>query len=74
MSNPLYERLNSRPQVQNGGSNMLANFMNFANQFRAQSKMTPQQKVQQMLDSGQMTQEQFNQLRAMANRITGKNY
>lgn len=73
MSNPLYDRvMANRPPVQNG--NMLTNFLNFANQFRAQSTMTPQQKVQQMLDSGQMTQEQFNELRQMANRLTGKNY
>ena len=33
----------------------------------------PQQKVQELLNSGQMSQQQFEQLRQMANQITGKN-
>ncbi len=52
-----------------------ANFINQFNQFRQnfmQSGMNPQQKVQELLNSGQMTQEQFNQLRGMANQITGR--
>ena len=35
---------------------------------------TPQQLVQQMLNSGRMTQDQFNQFREIANQITGKNF
>ena len=64
MSNPIYDRF--------GG------FMNFVNQFNqfkqnAQANgLNPQQQVQQLLNSGQMSQEQFNQLRDMANLITGK--
>ena len=47
--------------------NMLAQFMQFKNNFKGD----PKQKVQEMLNSGQMTQEQFNQLSAMANNLHG---
>lgn len=43
-------------------------------QQQMQGNGNPQQLVQNMLNSGQMTQDQFNQLRMMANQITGKNY
>ena len=33
----------------------------------------PQQMVQQLLNSGKMTQQQFEQLRNMANQFTGMN-
>lgn len=38
------------------------------------SKVNPQVMVQNMLNSGQMTQDQYNYCRMLANRITGKNY
>ena len=48
----------------------MQNFMSQFNQFRQNfNNQNPQQVVQQMLDSGQMTQQQFNQLSQMANRI-----
>lgn len=60
--------------------NMLGNFQNFQNQFNSFAQnfnannpgMNPQQMVQNMLNSGQMSQAQFNQLRMMANQITGQ--
>ena len=54
-----------------------ANFMSQFNQFKQNMTSTgvnPQEKVQQLLNSGQMSQEQFNQLRDIANLITGKKY
>jgi len=48
------------------------NFQNFARQFMQQSQLTPEQRVQQLLNSGQMTQQQFNQLRYIANQIMGR--
>lgn len=60
--------------------NMFGNFTNFQNQFNLfkqnymmQNNISPQEKVQQLLNSGQMTQQQFDQLRSIANQITGKN-
>ena len=47
-----------------------AQFDNFARNFQ-QGGQNPQQLVQQLLNSGQMTQAQFNQLRNIANQITG---
>lgn len=58
---------------------MFGGFMNFKNQFnRFQQNVqnqgiNPQQKVQELLNSGQMSQQQFEQIRQMANQITGKN-
>lgn len=58
---------------------MFNNFMNFQNQFNmfrqqmTNQRVDPQAKVQELLNSGQMSQEQFNQLRMMANMITGRN-
>ena len=47
---------------------------NFAQQLQQQSRgMTPQQMVQNMLNSGKLSQAQFNQLRDIANKITGMN-
>lgn len=55
---------------------MFGNFQNFQNQFSTfQQQMNgvdPRQKVQDLLNSGQMSQEQFNTLRILANQITGK--
>lgn len=48
------------------------NFMQFVQSMRQQN-IDPQAKVQELLNSGQMTQEQFNQFRMIANQLTGKN-
>lgn len=47
-----------------------AQFDSFARNFQ-QGGQNPQQIVQHLLNSGQMTQSQFNQLRNIANQITG---
>lgn len=74
--NPLFEALMNKNQ--NGGNfgnlGMQNQFQNFVNQFKQNSNISPQEKVQQLLDSGQMSQEQFNNLRQMANQLTGKKY
>lgn len=50
------------------------NFINQFNQFRQRfgNQSNPQQIVQQLLDSGQMSQQQFNQLSHMANQILNR--
>ena len=45
------------------------NMMQQFNQFRSTFQGNPQQKVQELLSSGQMTQEQFNQLSNMAQQF-----
>ena len=50
----------------------MTNFMNLLNQFRQfKSSFTgdPRQQVQQLLNSGQMSQTQLNQLVQMANQF-----
>lgn len=51
------------PEMQQQGDQLL-------NQLKQQG-MTPEQKVREMLQNGQITPQQFMQLRMMANKITG---
>ena len=51
----------------------LQKFKEFAENFQ-QNKMNPQQMVQQLLNSGKMSQAQFNQYRDMTNQIMGTNF
>ena len=55
-----------------GQPNVMQNFLNFANQFR-QSGQSPEAVVRQLLSSGRMTQDQFNQFSSIANQLTGQN-
>ncbi len=50
--NPLYEQMNG----QAGQNNILQRFMQFKNNFKG----NPQEQVQQLLNSGRITQEQYN--------------
>ena len=65
-------QLNQIMQMFGGQQNFLSQFNNLKNQFSMQG-VDPRQRVQDMLNSGQMSQEQFNRLRAMANLISGRN-
>lgn len=70
MANPLYNDLCGN--LQNGVQNQQPpsfqeQFANFARQFQGPGSMNPQAIVQQLLQSGRMTQEQFNQYSQMAN-------
>lgn len=61
MSNPLFNLL---------GNNLpMPDFLQKFNQFRSTFTGDPKQQVQQMLNSGQMSQSQFNQLSQMASQI-----
>ena len=51
------------PEMQQQGDQLL-------NQLKQQG-MTPEQKVREMLQNGQITPQQFMQLRMIANKITG---
>lgn len=69
-SNPMMNPNN--PLFNNFGG--YQNFMNGLNSFAQQLRQDPRTQAQQMLNSGQMTQQQFEQLRQMANALTGMNY
>ena len=49
--------------------NNMSNFISQFNQFRSAFTGNPEQRVRQLLQSGQMTQEQFNQLAETANQL-----
>lgn len=55
----LFQALNKNNQNQNA---MIAQFEKFRNSFKG----NPQKKVQELLNSGQMTQEQYNYLQSVA--------
>ena len=56
--NPLFNILNGGIQPQNPMMNMITQL----SQFRQTFQGNPKQQVQQLLNSGKMSQEQFNQL------------
>lgn len=69
--NPLFGNGGGAPQGNNPFAmfgNMM-NFMNQFNQFRQGVQGNPQQMVQNMIQNGQMSQDQFQQLSNMANQI-----
>lgn len=47
----------------------MGDFLNQFNQFRSTFTGNPEQQVKQLLSSGQMSQEQFNQLAQTANQL-----
>lgn len=53
------------PPMNGNFANMISQFQQFRNNFRGD----PQQQVQQLLNSGQMSQQQFNQLSQMATQF-----
>lgn len=64
--NPLFSLINN----QNGGPvNNFSTLLNRFNQFKAQFQGNPQEQVQQLLNSGQMSQAQFNQLSELARQF-----
>lgn len=68
--NPFMQVPSQQPQMSNPLM-FMRQFNQFAQQYRG---MDPRMVIQQMLNNGTMTQEQFNQLRAMANQLTGRKF
>ena len=62
MPNPLYNALNNNPMT-----NMLKQF----NEFKKTLTGNPRDEVQRLLNSGQMTQAQYDSLQAMAQQFMG---
>ena len=65
MANPLFNQFRNKP------NNPMVEFMNDFNRIR-QTIKNPKQEVQNLLNSGQMSQQDFNRLSQMANRLMGK--
>ncbi len=68
MSNSLFNSLGGNNQMQGPFANM-QNFMSKLNKFKEGFQGDPKQQVQQLLNSGKMTQEQYNKLSQMATQI-----
>lgn len=82
MKNNLFNRYGKSPQQQNSqfqnGNpfvnrfNSMNQFMDQFNQFKQSMTEDPEKKLQQMLNDGSMSQEQYNMLFGLAKKIIGK--
>ena len=70
MSNPLMQFMGggANPMLSNPLGNILR-FKQELREFQSSFRGNPQQKVQELLESGQMTREQYDQYRQMAQQI-----
>lgn len=62
MNNPLFNQFNQP-------NNEISAFVNQVKQFKNTFNGNPQQEVEKLLKSGQMTQQQFNQFAQVANQL-----
>ena len=68
--NPLFNLLSgNNNQMQNSPFGNFMNFMNQYNQFRQSFHGNAQQQVQQMLNSGQISQDDYNKAVQMVNQL-----
>jgi len=67
MANSIYNQLNNNNNIGNFQNPQV--LMNNLKQFASSFKGNPQQMVQQLLQSGRMSQEQYNQYRQWASQI-----
>lgn len=67
MANPIFEEMNGTVSQNSNGMNISAMFQNFAQNFIG----NPIQTLQQRINNGEISQQQYNQLRGIAERIIG---
>lgn len=67
MSDSIFNLFNKQPAAQTPQNN----FLSFVQQVR-QNGISPEQTVRQLVSSGRMSQDQFNQLSQIANQILGR--
>ena len=72
MGMSFFKTPNGMQAPQNSQQSVLAQFSEFASNFQKNFNCTPQQKVQELLNSGQMTRQEFEQYSQIANRLTGR--
>lgn len=68
MANPLFGQFGGQQLVNNGFSNFMADFNRLQ-----QTVKNPRQEVERLLQSGAMSQQDFNRFGQMANQIIGMN-
>ena len=69
MASQLFNTLGGNNSVLPEPFNNMQNLMQKLNQFRQSFQGDPKQQVQQLLNSGKMSQNQYNQLSQMATQI-----
>lgn len=67
MASSLFNSMMKSGAMQQGGGNIIGQVISFAQNYRGNA----QQEVQKLLNSGQMSQAEFNNLREMASGIAG---
>lgn len=67
MASSLFNSMMRAGTMPNNGGNIIGQVMRFAQNYRGNA----QHEVQQLLNSGQMSQAEFNNLREMASGIAG---
>lgn len=67
MANPLFSALGGQQTVNNGFSNFMSEFQRLQ-----QTVKNPKQEVERLLQSGAMSQQDFNRLGQMANQMMGR--
>ena len=68
MGNPVFDKFGQN-QGSSGPFGNMQNMVNQFQQFKQNFQGDPRAQVQQLLNSGKMTQEQFNQLSNLANQF-----
>lgn len=58
-----------KSHINNNPMAMMNEFVQRLNQFKSTFKGDPKQKIQEMLNSGQLSQDQFNQFQTMAKQV-----
>lgn len=66
MANPLYNQLGNPAPANDGG---LSQFISQVQEMRRTFNGNPRAEVERLLNSGQMSQQQFNQLLPVAQRL-----
>lgn len=69
MASSLFNSIGNQPNNLPGPFGNMQELMSRLNQFRQSFQGDPKQQAQQLLNSGQMTQGQYNQLSQMATQI-----
>ena len=66
MPNPIFEQFGGQQAANNGFTNFMADFQRLQ-----QAVKNPRQEVERLLQSGAMSQQDFNRFGQMANQIIG---
>lgn len=72
MANQMYDSMRQYNPLMQFQTNFNQQFSAFAENFNKTSSCSPQDQVQQLLNTGRMSQSQFDQYSQIANMMTGR--